>query len=63
MLRSILCLSFVQQTKIFLEVRDNLGEGMRFYTSLQDAVSILKQQVTDFSLTRRVQREDHIEVS
>lgn len=55
-------LSLMQQSKVYFEVRDNLGEGMRFYTSLQDAVGILKQQVMDFSMTRRVQRDDHLQV-
>jgi hypothetical protein len=40
----------------FQEVRDYLSEGARFYTSLQEAVSVLQQHVGDFCLTRRIQR-------
>ena len=41
---------------MFLEVRDNFSEGLRFYMSLQEAVSHLAQQVGDYSMTRQIQR-------
>ncbi|GMH40651.1 hypothetical protein BSKO_08555 [Bryopsis sp. KO-2023] len=49
------------KVKVMYEVRDNLGEGIRFYMSLQDAVSTLKQQVSDFAMTRRIQSNDNME--
>eukprot|EP00887_Chlorella_sp_A99_P006063 scaffold22.g6063.t1 len=45
----------------FKELRDNLGEGLRFYMSLQEAIGALKQQVGDHCMTRRIQRDDLIE--
>ena len=44
------------QAAAFKEVRDNLSEGLRFYMSLQEAVTGLSQQIGDFCLTRRIQR-------
>ena len=41
---------------LFLEVRDNFSEGLRFYMSLQEAISHLAQQVGDYSMTRQIQR-------
>ena len=38
------------------QVRDNLSEGLRFYASLQEALTALAQHVGDFCLTRRIQR-------
>lgn len=43
----------------FNEVRDNLSEGLRFYASLQEALTALSQHVGDFCLTRRIQRCFH----
>ena len=50
------------QIRLFYEVRDNLGEGMRFYMSLQEAVRTLLQQTSDFCMTRRMQRDEHLQV-
>ncbi len=44
------------QVSSFNEVRDNLSEGLRFYSSLQEALTSLQQHVGDFCLTRRIQR-------
>lgn len=41
---------------LFLEVRDNFSEGLRFYMSLQEAISHLAQQVGDYCMTRQIQR-------
>ena len=41
---------------LFVEVRDNFSEGLRFYMSLQEAISHLAQQVGDYSMTRQIQR-------
>lgn len=41
---------------LFSEVRENFSEGLRFYMSLQEAISHLAQQVGDYSMTREIQR-------
>lgn len=46
---------------LFVEVRDNFSEGLRFYMSLQEAISHLAQQVGDYSMTRQIQRDDLVE--
>ena len=45
---------------LFLEVRDNFSEGLRFYMSLQEAISHLAQQVGDYSMTRQIQRSANL---
>ena len=45
---------------LFLEVRDNFSEGLRFYMSLQEAISHLAQQCGDYSMTRHIQRYSHL---
>jgi len=45
----------------YRELRDNLGEGMRFYSSLREAVASLAQQASDFTAARRLQRDDMVE--
>jgi programmed cell death 6-interacting protein len=45
----------------YRELRDNLGEGMRFYSSLREAVASLAQQASDFVAARRLQRDDLVE--
>jgi len=44
--------------KLYREVLDHLSEGLRFYSSLQDAVKVHKQQCSDFAYTRALQRDD-----
>lgn len=46
------------QLAVYRELRDNLSEGARFYSALQDAVRTLSQQCGDYCLTRRIQRDD-----
>jgi programmed cell death 6-interacting protein len=45
----------------FKELRDNLGEGTRFYASLRDALAGLARQVTDYVTARRLERDDLVE--
>ena len=40
----------------YVELRDNLSEGLRFYTSLGEAIATLRQQVGDHCMTRKIQR-------
>ncbi|EFN58134.1 hypothetical protein CHLNCDRAFT_141882 [Chlorella variabilis] len=47
--------------KSYKELRDNLGEGLRFYMGLQEAIGSLRQQAGDHCMTRRIQRDDLIE--
>ncbi|KAI7841696.1 hypothetical protein COHA_004563 [Chlorella ohadii] len=47
--------------RTYKDLRDNLGEGLRFYMGLQDAIRTLRQQVGDHVMTRRIQRDDLIE--
>lgn len=44
------------QLATYRELRDNMSEGARFYTALQEAVKNLAQQAGDYCLTRRIQR-------
>lgn len=48
-------------SRMYRELRDNLGEGLRFYMGLQDAIGTLRQQASDHCMTRRIQRDDLIE--
>ncbi|KAL4858651.1 Vacuolar-sorting protein [Chlorella vulgaris] len=47
--------------KMYKELRDNLGEGLRFYMGLQEAIGSLRQQAGDHCMTRRIQRDDVID--
>jgi len=44
--------------RTFNEISGNLTEGVRFYTSLQDAVAAVKVQVGDYCMQRKIQRDD-----
>jgi programmed cell death 6-interacting protein len=46
---------------LFKELDGNLQEGVRFYSSLQDAVAALRQQVGDHCATRHIQRDEMVE--
>lgn len=46
------------KAKSFLDMMGNMAEGVRFYSSFQEAVRSLKQQIGDFCLTRALQRDD-----
>eukprot|EP00250_Pteridium_aquilinum_P010073 c19135_g1_i1 orf=271-2889(+) len=44
------------------EIQDNINSaGIKFYISLQDAINSLKQQCTDYLMTRETQSRDMIE--
>eukprot|EP00249_Psilotum_nudum_P017974 c26581_g1_i1 orf=67-2718(+) len=44
------------------EIRDNIvNEGIKFYVTLQDAINNLKQQCSDYVMTRNIQCRDMIE--
>ncbi|KAJ3680330.1 hypothetical protein LUZ60_016608 [Juncus effusus] len=39
----------------FREIKENMSEGIKFYVTLQDALNNLKQQSSDFAMTRNIQ--------
>ncbi|KAL2324167.1 hypothetical protein Fmac_023225 [Flemingia macrophylla] len=45
----------------FREIKDNINEGLKFYVTLQDAITNVKQQSTDFVMTRNIQCREMIE--
>lgn len=46
----------------FREIKDNIDNaGIKFYLSLQDAINNLKQQCTEYAMSREVQSRDMIE--
>ncbi|GBG75643.1 hypothetical protein CBR_g20272 [Chara braunii] len=51
----------VQAVIKYREIKTNLNEGTKFYITLQDALSSLKQQCSDYALTREIQGKDIIE--
>ena len=40
----------------YRELQAHLSEGLRFYTSLQEAAAVLRQQAGDHVMTRRIER-------
>merc|ERR1712072_987001 len=46
--------------EMYKQIQSNFERGIRFYTSLQDAIGQLKQQCGDFCLTRKMQRDDFL---
>lgn len=42
-------------------IKDNINEGLKFYVTLQDAITNVKQQCSDFIMTRNIQCQDMIE--
>ncbi|KAL4532578.1 hypothetical protein Ndes2437B_g02974 [Nannochloris sp. 'desiccata'] len=46
--------------RTFHEISGNLTEGVRFYTSLQDAVAAVKVQVGDYCMQRKIQRDEKL---
>ncbi|GJP84309.1 hypothetical protein CLOP_g14369 [Closterium sp. NIES-67] len=44
----------------YQELRANINEGLKFYVALQDAITALKQQCSDFVMTRSMQKADLI---
>ncbi|CAK9154798.1 unnamed protein product [Ilex paraguariensis] len=45
----------------FREIKDNINEGLKFYVTLQDAITNIKQQCSDFVMTRNIQCREMIE--
>ncbi|CAJ1977446.1 unnamed protein product [Sphenostylis stenocarpa] len=45
----------------FQEIEDNINEGLKFYVTLQDAITNVKQQSFDFIMTRNIQCKEMIE--
>ncbi|XP_077226675.1 vacuolar-sorting protein BRO1-like [Tasmannia lanceolata] len=45
----------------FREIKENINEGLKFYVTLQDAVTNMKQQCSDFVMTRNIQCREMIE--
>lgn len=45
----------------FREIKDNINEGLKFYVTLQDAITNVKQQCSDFVMTRNMQCREMIE--
>ncbi|CAK9203308.1 unnamed protein product [Sphagnum jensenii] len=45
----------------YREVRGNFNEGLKFYVTLQDAITNLKQQCSDYVLTRSIQSREMME--
>ncbi|KAF7808806.1 vacuolar-sorting protein BRO1 [Senna tora] len=45
----------------FREIKDNINEGLKFYVTLQDAITNVKQQCNDFIMTRSIQCREMIE--
>ncbi|KAL6566360.1 bck1-like resistance to osmotic shock [Orobanche gracilis] len=45
----------------FREIKENINEGLKFYVTLQDAIVIVKQQCSDFVMTRNIQCREMIE--
>lgn len=40
------------------EIQGNIEEGFQFYTSVQDRLRLLSQNIGDFAMTRRIERDD-----
>ncbi|KAL6969911.1 bck1-like resistance to osmotic shock [Sarracenia purpurea var. burkii] len=45
----------------YREIKENVNEGLKFYVTLQDAISNVKQQCSDFVMTRNIQCREMIE--
>ncbi|KAH6827801.1 Endosomal targeting BRO1-like domain-containing protein [Perilla frutescens var. hirtella] len=45
----------------YQEIKDNINEGLKFYVTLQDAITLVKQQCNDFVMTRNMQCRDMID--
>ncbi|XP_068643258.1 vacuolar-sorting protein BRO1-like [Aristolochia californica] len=45
----------------FQEIKDNINEGLKFYVTLQEAITTVKQQCSDFVMTRNIQCREMIE--
>ncbi|KAL3830833.1 hypothetical protein ACJIZ3_019635 [Penstemon smallii] len=45
----------------FREIKENINEGLKFYVTLQDAITNVKQQCSDFVMTRNIQCREMID--
>lgn len=45
----------------YREIKDNINEGLKFYVTLQDAITNVKQQCSDFVMTRNIQCREMME--
>nr|AAN12917.1 At1g15130/F9L1_7 [Arabidopsis thaliana]AAO64756.1 At1g15130/F9L1_7 [Arabidopsis thaliana] len=45
----------------YREIKENINEGLKFYVTLQDAITNVQQQCSDFVMTRSIQCRDMIE--
>ncbi|GAB2226641.1 hypothetical protein Drorol1_Dr00022456 [Drosera rotundifolia] len=45
----------------YREIKENINEGMKFYVTLQDAITNVKQQCSDFVMTRSIQCREMID--
>ncbi|XP_064944989.1 vacuolar-sorting protein BRO1-like [Musa acuminata AAA Group] len=45
----------------YREIKENINDGLKFYVTLQDAITNIKQQCSDFVMTRNIQCRDMIE--
>nr|XP_043623772.1 vacuolar-sorting protein BRO1-like [Erigeron canadensis] len=45
----------------YREIKENINEGLKFYVTLQDAITSVKQQCSDFIMTRSIQCRDMVE--
>ncbi|XP_024535562.1 vacuolar-sorting protein BRO1 isoform X2 [Selaginella moellendorffii] len=45
----------------YREIRENINEGLKFYVTLQDAITNLKQQCSDYVMTRNIQSREMME--
>ncbi|XP_071735609.1 vacuolar-sorting protein BRO1-like [Rutidosis leptorrhynchoides] len=45
----------------YREIKENINEGLKFYVTLQDAITSVKQQASDFVMTRSIQCREMIE--
>ncbi|XP_071686334.1 vacuolar-sorting protein BRO1-like [Rutidosis leptorrhynchoides] len=45
----------------YREIKENINEGLKFYVTLQEAITNIKQQSSDFAMTRSIQSREMIE--
>ncbi|KAK1416088.1 hypothetical protein QVD17_31876 [Tagetes erecta] len=45
----------------YREIKENINEGLKFYVTLQEAITNIKQQASDFVMTRNIQCREMIE--
>ncbi|XAR72289.1 hypothetical protein NMG60_11018877 [Bertholletia excelsa] len=45
----------------YREIKENINEGLKFYVTLQDAITNVKQQCSDFVMTRNMQCREMME--